>query len=145
VVKETGSISIEVPSVTDPRSYERKKLDDGIIWPVNATDIYYLSGKLSGVALSAKKGETVTSVASGSVISTGPYRGFGQVVFIQSLSGYMYVYAGLETIKVRKGDRISFGDAIGTVGNDTLSGKAQLNFIVYNKNTPIDPASAPRG
>ncbi len=139
-----GSSVLSNPLV-DPRSYETRKVDSSIIWPVKAREVSYLSGKLYGVSLTAQKSEKVTAINSGSVISIGPYRGFGQVVFVQSSSGHIYVYAGLESISVKKGDSVSFGDVLGTLGNDVLSGKAQLNFMVYNNGQPMDPATAPRG
>jgi len=129
----------------DPRSYQSKKIDGNIIWPVSALELSYLSGKVYGVSITAKKGEAVKTVSSGTVLSAGPYRGFGQVVFVQSKSGYIYVYGGLDGISSRPGQQLSFGDEIGTLGADSLSGKPQLYFMVYNKDVPVDPAKAPRG
>jgi septal ring factor EnvC (AmiA/AmiB activator) len=54
------------------------------------------------------------------------------------------VYGGLEKVSQRVGHVLSL-DSLGTLGSDSLSGKAQLYFMVYNKDTPIDPAKAPRG
>ncbi|ULQ60197.1 M23 family metallopeptidase [Brucepastera parasyntrophica] len=129
----------------DPRVFEPKKVDPSIIWPVEVKEFSYLTGKLNGVSITGQKGERVKTVASGVVLSTGPYRGFGQVVFIQSKSGYIYVYGGLESISVRPGASIDFGGELGKLGADSLSGKPQLYFMVYNKDQPIDPAKAPRG
>jgi septal ring factor EnvC (AmiA/AmiB activator) len=55
------------------------------------------------------------------------------------------VYGGLQEITSRPGENLSFGDEIGNLGTDSLSGKPQLYFMVYNKNIPVDPAKAPRG
>ncbi len=129
----------------DPRSYETKKIDSRIIWPVSVKDISYLTGKIYGVSITSDKGEKVKIIASGTVLSTGPYRGFGQVVFLQSKSGFIYVYGGLDSVLVHPGEAFSFGDEIGTLGSDSLSGKPQLYFMVYNKDIPVDPAKAPRG
>lgn len=131
--------------LVDPRLYESKKVDTKIIWPVSVTDISYLSGKLYGVSITSGKGETVKAISSGSILSTGPYRGFGQVVFLQGKTGYIYVYGGLDQISVTSGDILNFGDKLGTLGSDSISGKPQLYFMVYNKDTPVDPAKAPRG
>src|SRR5574344_2090151 len=47
-------------SIVDPRSYDTKKnADKNLLWPVNARDISYLSGKISGVALTAEEKEDV--------------------------------------------------------------------------------------
>jgi len=129
----------------DPRSYDTRKVDSSVIWPVAVKELSYLSGKIFGVSITSVKGEKVKAIASGTVLSSGPYRGFGQVAFIQSKSGFMYVYGGLEEITSRIGQSLSFGDEIGTLGSDSLSGKPQLYFMVYNKDVPVDPAKAPRG
>jgi septal ring factor EnvC (AmiA/AmiB activator) len=103
-----------------------------------------LNGKLSGVVLSGERAEAVKSVAGGTVVSAGPYRGFGRVVIVQSAAGYLYVYGGCESLAVRVGDRVVSGAEIGRLGLDAVSGKPELFFMVYHKNTPVDPAKAPR-
>ena len=132
-------------SVEDPRNYENKKLDPNIIWPVEAEEVAYLTGKIYGVSITSSKGADVKSIASGKVLSIGPYRGFGQVVFVQSGNGYIYVYGGLEDIGVSSSDSLGFGDKLGKLGTDPLSGKPMLYFMVYKKDFPVDPATAPRG
>ena len=137
--------SAPVPAMEDPRTYEKKKIDANVVWPVDAQDVAYLTGKIYGVSITSSQGAAVKNIASGTVLSIGPYRGFGQVVFVQSSDGYIYVYGGLENIGVKSSDRLSFGDSLGTLGLDPLSGKSQLYFMVYKKDFPVDPATAPRG
>lgn len=129
----------------DPRNFEKKKVDTSIIWPVSVRDISYLSGKVYGVSITSAMGESVKTISSGKVLSVGPYRGFGQVVFMQSKNGYIYVYGGLESVILTSGQSLSFGEEIGTLGTDSLSGTPRLYFMVYNKDIPVDPAKAPRG
>jgi murein DD-endopeptidase MepM/ murein hydrolase activator NlpD len=129
----------------DPRSFETKKVDSSIIWPVQAKEVSYLSGKVYGVSIASSRGERVKAITSGTVLSIGPYRGFGQVVFLQAKTGYIYVYGGLDGITPHPGQALSFGDEIGTIGSDSLSGQPRLYFMVYNKDIPVDPAKAPRG
>ncbi len=144
---DTSAVITAAPAVPlkDPRTYKTKKLDTTVIWPVEGSEISYLSGKIYGVSITADRNSEVKTIASGTVLSTGPYRGFGQVIFIQSKNGYIYVYGGLSRMTVRPGETISFGDSLGTLGADSLSGKSQLYFMVYNKEKPVDPAKAPRG
>ena len=129
----------------DPRVFESKKLDSSIIWPVQAMEVAYLSGKVYGVSITSIRGARVKTISSGKVIWTGPYRGFGQVVFLQSKADYIYVYGGLDAITSQAGQTLAFGDEIGTIGADSLSGQPRLYFMVYNKDIPVDPAKAPRG
>ncbi len=139
-------VSTESAPISDPRNYKVKNVDSKTIWPVNATELSYVSGKTNSVLLSGSKGEKVTAVKAGKVIFSGLYRGFGQVVFVQpKASDYVYVYSGLDSIAVRKGDSVECGATLGTLGLDTISKKPQLNFMVFKNGAAVDPASAPRG
>ncbi|MGL4982741.1 MAG: LysM peptidoglycan-binding domain-containing protein [Treponemataceae bacterium] len=138
-----SNISIK-PS--DPRTYNQKKADTTIIWPVKAQDVNYVNGKVNSVLLTTQKKDKVTVIKSGVVIYTGKYRGFENVVFVHSQStGHIYVYGGLESISVRKGDRLVFGDEVGIIGIDSITNKPTLNLMVFLNNDPVDPAKAPRG
>jgi len=113
-------------------------------WPVAAREISYMTGKLSGVVITGTRNEPVTSLTSGTVLSAGPYRGFGRVVIVQVEGGYLYVYGGCESLSVKEGDRVKAGTELGKLGVDAVSNKPQLFFMVYRSNSPIDPAEAPR-
>ena len=129
----------------DPRKYSAKKGDSTLAWPVQNPTVTYTSGKVSGVQLTAQKNENVTAIRAGTVMYVGNYRGYGQVVFVQSKTGHVYVYSGLGSIKVQKGDYVVFGDSIGTAGTDSINGADQICLMVFQKSTPVDPATAPRG
>ena len=113
-------------------------------WPVTVREINNMTGKLSGVVITGTRAEPVMSLTRGTVLSAGPYRGFGIVVIIQVDGGYIYVYGGCESLYVREGDRVGPGTVLGRLGIDAVSNQPQLFFMVYRGNTPIDPASAPR-
>jgi len=113
-------------------------------WPIAARELSYMTGKLSGVVLTGTRAESVSSLTRGTVLSAGPYRGFGKVVIIQVDGGYLYVYGGLESLSLKEGDRVGPGSEIGKLGIDAVSNKPQLFFMVYLSNSPVDPAKAPR-
>ena len=95
--------------------------------------------------MSAKKDEEVKAIRAGTVMFSGSYRGFGNVVFIQSKTGHIYAYTGLGSIDVSKGDYINYSSEIGKAGVDTYTGKSQISLMVFQNGQPIDPAKAPRG
>jgi LysM repeat protein len=109
-------------------------------WPVSAKDVRYVTGKFSGVILLGEKQESVKSIAPGVVLSAGPYYGFGKVVIIEVAGGYTYVYSGLDNLLVKANDKVVSGTELGKLRD----GDPQLLFLVYQDNTPIDPAKAPR-
>ena len=134
-----------IGSDKDPRAYCKKNGDTSLVWPVKASEVVYVAGKISGVALTGAKNEHVTAIRSGTVMFSGIYRGFGQVVFVQSANGLIYVYTGLDTLAVTKGQKVNYGQQLGIIGSDPISGKSLINLMVFKNGSPMDPAKAPRG
>lgn len=129
----------------DTRTYGTTvNADSNTKWPVASPKITQVKGKVSGVQLSAKTKEPVLCIHEGTVMYVGVYRGFGQVVFVQSKTGLIYAYTGLGSVKVCKGEYAVSGSELGTAGLDTRSEKYQITFMVFQNGQPIDPAKAPR-
>jgi murein DD-endopeptidase MepM/ murein hydrolase activator NlpD len=140
-----GTRTAETPVPGDSaRQTVRRDLDQSIRWPVSAREVSYMTSKLYGVILMGEHSEAVKSLTQGTVVSTGPYRGYGKVAIVQRTGGYLYVYGGCESLTVREGDRVNPGTELGKLGIDAVSLKPQLFFLVYQNNSPIDPAKAPR-
>jgi LysM repeat protein len=120
-----------------------KSTDKRLSWPCPG-EAYYLDGKLFGVIIKSRAGETAKAVASGTVVSAGPYRGFGQVVFVQARTGHIYVYGGNENLAVSVGEAVRAGQHIGRVGIDAAEGAPMAYFFVFKGGEAVDPAVAPR-
>jgi len=112
-------------------------------WPVRG-EMERLSGKLQGSKILANYGDTVYSVSSGKVVWEGPYRGFGRVIFIESVSGYIYVYGGNDTTNVSVGDAVQPGSVLGIIGVNVHENRPTMFFAVYKDGKPIDVEKAPR-
>ena len=113
-------------------------------WPHNGAREYQ-DGKLNGTHIFGEKGDPVKAIASGEVVWSGPYRGFGRVVLVQSLSGYVYVYGGNDMTYVSVGENVSPGMSIGTLGINPHNGKASMFLTIFKDGKPVDPEKAPRG
>jgi murein DD-endopeptidase MepM/ murein hydrolase activator NlpD len=144
VPAEAARSTASSPEKAAPRETETRTVDDSISWPVSVRELSYMTGKLSGVVITGARAEPVKSLTQGTVISAGPYRGFGRVVIVQTGGGYLYVYGGCENLSVREGDKVGSGTELGKLGIDAVSNKPQLFFMVYRSNAPVDPAKAPR-
>ena len=140
-----AAIAAEAPQGgTVPRETVTGTVNPSVRWPVNARELSYMTGKLSGVVITGARSESIQSLTQGTVLSAGPFQGFGRVAIIQVEGGYLYVYGGCESLSVKEGDKVGPGTELGKLGIDAVSNKAQLFFMVYRSNTPIDPAKAPR-
>ncbi|MEL3907980.1 MAG: LysM peptidoglycan-binding domain-containing protein [Treponemataceae bacterium] len=136
------------PPVTPPedlRKYSEKKANTKIMWPIASEKISYLDDKTSGVVLEGQGADAVKAIASGTVVSSGPYRGYANVVFVKSNNNYIYVYAGLKNVDIKVGTKVGVGAKLGNLPEKALLTQSKLYFMVYKKNTSIDPALAPRG
>lgn len=129
----------------DTRTYgQTVSADSSKKWPVKNPKITVVKGKVSGVQLSAQKNEAVVCVHEGTVMYVGTYRGFGQVIFVQSKTGLIYAYTGLGSVKVKKGEYAMADSELGTAGIDAITGNPQITFMVFQNGQPIDPSKAPR-
>ena len=134
-----------VEKAPDTRTYGATvTADTNTKWPVSNPKITQVKGKISGVQLSAKENEKVLCIHEGTVMYVGTYRGFGQVVFVQSKTGLIYAYTGLGSVKVKKGEYVVAAAELGSAGIDPISGKSQITFMVFQNGQPIDPGKAQR-
>jgi murein DD-endopeptidase MepM/ murein hydrolase activator NlpD len=148
VTESSGAGTVTSTGSADSHSGVRqttvREVDSSLRWPVTPKEIVYMDGKLPGVMVTGDRAESVRSLTQGTVISAGPYRGFGRVAIVQVAGGYLYVYGGCESLSVKEGDRVSPGMEIGKLGIDAVSDRPQLFFLVFLKDAPIDPSTAPR-
>jgi LysM repeat protein len=111
-----------------------------VLWPVRGP-VIYLKGKLKGVSIASGGASGIQAIRSGTVISAGPFRGFGQVAFVQAADGLVYVYGGASELSVRLGDTVRKGSIIGRTGSEK---DASAYFFAFKGADTIDPDSVPR-
>lgn len=143
-----GAETVRVPAVREPENDSASVISanftENLDWPVEGQK-KALTGKLRGVKIEAPESSLVRSIASGSVVWTGPYRGFGQVVLID-VNGYIYLYGGNEDVFVNVGEYVRAGSRIGRLGNSGLATRTvNMYFSVFKDGIPVSVISAPRG
>lgn len=141
VVSSSVSSGSSSSSASSPSGSSRNFSSSSVSWPLSNPSVKKVNGKVSGVLLTGKELEAVTCVREGTVMYTGVYRGFGEVVFVQSKTGLIYSYTGLGKVTCRKGDYVTFGSELGRTGKNDSS----IKFMVFQNGMPIDPYKAPRG
>jgi murein DD-endopeptidase MepM/ murein hydrolase activator NlpD len=114
---------------------------DKFRWPVSgkvATD--FIASKNTGINIDAPAGTAVRAAENGTVIYVGSgVEGYGNLVLIRHPNGYVSAYAHLAATTVNKGDTVSRGDSIGTVGMTGSVSHPQLHFELRMGATPVDP------
>lgn len=95
-----------------------------------------------GVDLKVPQGTPVQAANSGEVILAE--EGFyihGNTVTIDHGQGITTIYLHLESINVKKGDEVTKGQVIGSVGDTGLATGPHLHWGLYVHGVPVDPLS----
>lgn len=93
----------------------------------------------SGVEIATEDLAPVRAVFEGTVMSIQKIKGAHITVFIQH-GDYITVYSNLETVSIKKGDKVATKHVIGKVAKSTTAGRTILKFYIYRNNTKINPA-----
>lgn len=89
-----------------------------------------------GIIINTRNMAQVTSPFDGSVIFSGPFRGYGNLIIIDHGQGYMTLLAGLENIDCELGQMLLAGEPVGQMPDNK---EAKLYVELRHNNHPIDP------
>jgi len=93
-----------------------------------------------GIDIANRTGTDVRSTMAGTVVVIADQPlGYGKYIVIRHDRGFQSLYGHLDTILVRKGQRISQGQKIGRMGSSGRSTGTHLHFSLYKNNTPVNP------
>ena len=92
-----------------------------------------------GDDFAGRSGVTVVATADGIVKNSKRYGTFGNFVEIDHGNGYVTKYAHLRNRSVKKGEKVSRGQKIGTIGNTGRSTAPHLHYEVLYKGKNQDP------
>lgn len=141
--KNTTTHQTSQPQNSSPLSGQQQAAtpDKGRDWPCEGT-VVYLQGNLQGILITAGPRTQVKTVRSGVVVSHGPFRGFGTMIFVRAPDGLIYVYGGIVRSRVKVGDNIEYGAILGETSSEDAN---DVFFFVFSGNQALDPAKVPRG
>ena len=87
-----------------------------------------------------RSGDAVLATASGQVVTVGFDNSFGNYIIIKHNHGMYTRYAHLNSFRVKKGETVSQGQIIGTIGNTGVSTGPHLHYEVHIGSDVVDPA-----
>lgn len=147
-IRENGEISPVMDSLTDSAAYDQTAApENSFIWPVGGSDggeiaemMYGYGGYYGhkGIDIRAPKGTDVFAAGQGTVTMAEWYYGYGNCVMIEH-GGLVTVYGHLDSIAVTKGQEVSCGEVIGTVGSTGEITGASLHFEVAADDVQMNP------
>lgn len=94
-----------------------------------------------GIDIAAPRGTPINAAADGIVKFSGRKGGYGNMVIIEHADGRITRYAHADKLLVKKGDKVSMGDQIATVGSTGKATGPHLHFEVRVNGKPVNPFS----
>ncbi|MGE5503000.1 MAG: peptidoglycan DD-metalloendopeptidase family protein [Actinomycetota bacterium] len=116
------------------------------LWPVKGevlAEFGPLPGKgqhNDGINIAAAKGTPVKAAENGVVAYVGnELKGFGNLLLVKHADGWMTAYAHTDQLMVRKGDTVTRGQTIATVGSSGSVTTPQLHFEIRRGTQAVNP------
>lgn len=111
--------------------------------PVSGTKITEYGQTISkgvtskGIVYKTRAKAQVTALFDGSVIFSGPFKGYGNIIIVEHGDGYLSLLAGLGNIDCDVGQMLLAGEPIGTMPDDD---SAKLYVEIRKNRHPINPS-----
>jgi septal ring factor EnvC (AmiA/AmiB activator) len=91
-----------------------------------------------GIFITTTEGMQVRAIFEGKVTAVSTLPVVGKVVIVQH-GRYRSVYANLDEIFVKEGDKLETVSLIGTVKTNPRTGESKLHFLLYRDYEPVNP------
>jgi murein DD-endopeptidase MepM/ murein hydrolase activator NlpD len=100
-----------------------------------------------GLDLAGPRGTPILAAERGVVIYTGRgFRGYGNLIVVEHNDEWATLYAHLDKILVKEGDKVFQGQKIGNMGRTGRATGVHLHFEVRQHRLPVNPlALLPQG
>lgn len=139
-----------------PRAASTLKTADAgrLDWPVDGTLLYRFgrvvnpnntTTRWNGIGIKAATGAAVKAVSAGEVMVAEAIGTYGLTVIVQHGGGDYSVYGSLQRVDVKKGQKVTKGQVLGSVGISDPELPPHLHFEVRPKGRATDPLSWLRG
>lgn len=103
-------------------------------------DLDKFGAKSEGIRIEGREGGLVVAPMSGIVRFAGPFKGYDRMVIIEHENQYHSLVAGLGSVDVMVGEKISAGEPVGKLKSATKEEKPTLYYELRHKGNAIDPA-----
>ena len=144
---ETFALTAEAKALAASFTSNKGKLP----WPVEKGVVIKYYGKQqhpqlpnvttfnSGVEIATEANSKARAVFNGEVMEIQQLKGANKAVYIQHGS-YITVYNNLASINVKKGDKVTTKQEIGTIYTNSTTGKTILKFLIYQNTNRMNPS-----
>ena len=127
----------------------KKNKSSGVLWPVKGIitskfgmRVHPVTGNRSfhnGIDIRGKSGTKVLCTTEGIVVASGWSGALGRMVKVKTTSGHTLCFGHLSKIICQKGQILSRGQVLGTVGSSGRATGPHLHFTVFYRGDYINP------
>jgi septal ring factor EnvC (AmiA/AmiB activator) len=144
---ETFAMTAEAEALAASFATNKGKLP----WPVERGVVVRRYGKMrhpqlpnvttfsSGVEIATAKDQKARAIFEGEVFQIQQLKGANKAIYVRHGS-YISIYNNLSDVLVKKGDKVTTKQPIGTVATNGLTGKTVLKFLIYQNSNRMNPA-----
>lgn len=138
LAKNKESLLSSIPTIQPISNSDLKRMASGFGW---RTDPFTKKRKRHwGMDFSAERGSPIYATGDGKISrADNNAAGFGNHVRIDHGFGYISIYAHMDKISVRKGNKVKRGDIIGYVGSSGRSVAPHLHYEITKDGKKINP------
>ena len=127
----------------------KKNKSSGVLWPVKGVitskfgmRVHPVTGNRSfhnGIDIRGKAGTKVLCPTDGIVVASGWSGALGRMVKVKTTSGHTLCFGHLSKIICKKGQILSRGQVLGTVGSSGRATGPHLHFTVFYRGDYMNP------
>lgn len=103
--------------------------------------IYKVIKMHEGIDFTASRGTPIQATGDGKVVKVTRSPSYGNYMVIDHGHGYESLYAHMDDVIVKRGEKVKRGQKIGTVGNTGRSTAPHLHYEIHLNGRPINPIS----
>lgn len=141
-IDKSYGVAASVTTTNNPTGKSFAQQRGRLVWPIRSgkgivvgkfgitTDPFGNRISNDGIYIRAPKGEQTRAVFKGKVSGVQKVPLYGYMVILEH-GIYRTVYANLSAVTVKKGDKVTSGQTIGTVRTDNRTDETVLNFMIY--------------
>lgn len=135
--------SASPPDVPTPAPLPPPSTAGGMVWPAGGVVTSGFGPRWGrahqGIDIAAPTGTAIVAAQSGTVVSAGPYGGYGNMVLIDHGGGFTTVYAHLSAFSVGAGQAVGAGQLLGQMGCTGSCTGPHLHFETRVNGVAQDP------
>lgn len=135
--KRKQDMLASIPAIQPIANKDLTRVASGFGYRVHP--IYKTVKMHTGMDFTASKGTPIYSTGNGTVTFSGYDEGYGYHVIIDHGYGYETLYAHMTKVEAKKGQTVSRGQLIGTVGTTGLSTAPHLHYEVIKNGNKVNP------